>query len=228
MRVDLVHTTVLAVAIAGFSTAAVARTTQRTGLNFGTSVRSIDANERTTPADGSTINSQVTTTGQGVDPYIGYAFTSFNLGLVYSSDDSTSETNEVTTDGLTSVNHKTAQSTQGLSFFTRFLFANYFFFEGGFGLYKETQKIHIETRQVQSGGAFVGTSDDSSFTGMGPGYHAGGGLELPISGGFYFTTAYQVRMVQLRDHVDSNSFGRKRSVTQKNEVLFGVAYYDGK
>jgi hypothetical protein len=55
----------------------------------------------------------------------------------------------------------------------------------------------------------------------------GGGIELNITGGFYFTTAYEVRIVQLRDDVTGTSIGQPHATSQKNEVLFGLAYYDG-
>jgi hypothetical protein len=43
--------------------------------------------------------------------------------------------------------------------------------------------------------------------------------------GFFFTSTYQVRIMQMRDHDGGTNLGRKRSFTQKREILFGLAHY---
>ena len=51
------------------------------------------------------------------------------------------------------------------------------------------------------------------------------GALLTMGGGFYFTSAYNVRIVQLRDYDGGSNLGKKRSYEQKREILFGIAHY---
>jgi hypothetical protein len=106
------------------------------------------------------------------------------------------------------------------------MFTNVFFFEAGMGLVQETRSVESENRTLQDGGSFEGKSTSYSIKGTGPGYHASIGLELPITNGFYFTSAYQTRMVTLWDYKGGGDLGGKRSLIQKREVLFGIAFYN--
>lgn len=205
---------------------AFARKGQREGFNFGTTVRMIDTNDRSTAGEGSDKNTKVESNSQQVNPYLGYAFDSLNLGLMYTSDTGSSASTEEAVDGTTTVHRTVDRSGRGASLFARFNFGSVFFFEGGAGLYEDRTKVRTETKHLQGNGAFTGEEDSYEIKGVGPGYHVGGGLELAMGNGFYFTSAYQVRMVQLRDYRGGSDLGKKRSQTQKREALFGICYYD--
>jgi hypothetical protein len=223
---DTLLSAAVAAAILLPATPAWARRNQREGFNFGTTVRILDTDERTLAGVGSDKNTKVESSSQAVNPYIGYAFGSFNLGLVMSAETKTQSIEEIDATDGTKTTRQSETSGKGGSIFVRFLFGNWFFFEGGGGLYQEVVKVNTETkRPSESDGEFTGEEDSYTVKGVGPGYHVAGGIELPMGGGFYFTTAYQMRMLSLRDHVSGADLGRKRSQTQKREVLFGISHY---
>jgi hypothetical protein len=216
------------VALAAFALVAPraeARGAKREGFNFGTTVDVVSRTDRSQAGDGQDRNARNDSTTSGISPYVGYAFGPLNLGLVYATDTTTTKTVEDSADGNTTTTRTSATEMRGMSLFARFLFGTYFFFEGGGGLYEQTREVTIETKVRDGEGAFTGNEDHYSLRSVGPGYHAGGGLELPMGAGFFFTTAYQVRIVQLRDP-DGDTLGRKRAQSQKREVLFGLAYYN--
>lgn len=205
---------------------AFARKSQREGFNFGTTVRLISNNDRSVAGEASDQNTKVESDSQQINPYIGYAFGSLNLGLMYTSETSSSESTEEKADGSQTTYRNTDHAGRGASLFARFNFGSVFFFEGGAGMYEDRMTVKTETKNKQGDGNFSGTEDSYEVKGVGPGYHVGGGLELAMGNGFYFTSAYQVRMVQLRDYKGGSDLGQKRANTQKREALFGIAYYD--
>lgn len=198
----------------------------RTGFNFGTTVRLVGTSDRSNAGDGSDVNTKSKADSSLINPYLGYSFGSFNLGMVYSTETRSSQTVEAAADGVTETTRTSDSTGKSLSIFSRFLFGQVFFFEGGAGLYQERTVVEIETKESQSDGSFVGDESNYEVKGTGPGYHLGAGLELPMGNGFHFTASYQARMVQLRDYDGGSDLGRKRSQSQKREVLFGIAYYD--
>lgn len=216
-------------AVAVFSamaaTTAEARRGERTGFNFGTTVRVLDNEERTHAGEGSDKNTHLTSSSTQVNPYIGYAFEPFNLGLSFTTESRSSTLKEENADGMTTTTRKTSVDGKGFNLFARFNFGKVFFFEAAGGLYDEKMKVDIEKKTTTEGDAFVGEHDAYEVRGVGPGYNLGAGMELSMGGGFYFTSAYQVRIVQLRDREGGGELGRKRSQTQKREVLFGIAHY---
>ncbi len=198
----------------------------RTGVNFGTTVRILGTNDRTSAHENEGRNTKDVGQSQALNPYIGYAFESFNLGLLYAAETGSQTSTETSADGTTITERNTVQHGKGLSLFSRFLFGRVFFFEAGGGLYQEQLKVKTEIKRNQGGSSFDGEQDEYEIKGTGPGYHLAIGLELQMGAGFYFTSQYQARMVALRDYKGGSEFGRKRSQTQKQEVLFGIAYYD--
>lgn len=198
---------------------------QRTGFNFGTSLRLLDHDDRTNAQEetGKTTRSQ--TGSRLVTPYLGYSFGSISLGLAYLAESRVTSTAETRQDGTVTARHS-HQTAHGGSLYGRFLFASVFFFETGIGLYSDTLDVTTENRTPQGDGAFAGASDSHQVKGTGPGFHAGIGLELPIASGFFFTSQYQVRKVTLWDYTGGSSLGSKRSQTTRNEALFGIAYYN--
>jgi hypothetical protein len=224
LRAALVATTV-AVTVAAFATTATARTTQRQGFNFGTTVRAVDTNEHTLAGLGSDKNTKTDTSSQAVNPFVGYAFGAFDLGLMVSAETKETHQTEDSADGSATTDRRSTLTGKGVSLFARFLFGDYFFFETGGGLYQEDLSVAAETKSLQPDGSFTGSRDNYDVKGIGPGYHVGAGIELAMGGGFFFTTAYQVRMVSLRDYKGGSDLGSKRSQTQKREVLFGIEHY---
>lgn len=198
---------------------------KRMGFTFGTLLRSIEANDQTNPGTESDRTTQNDLNSSLVSPYVGYSFESFGFGLSYAVESRLQKSKETTAQGDT-ILRSIGQVNQGVSLYGRYLFAEIFFFEGGVGLVQDTRTVESENRTQQDGGSFEGKSTSYSIKGTGPGYHASFGLELPITAGFYFTSAYQTRMVTLWDYKGGGDLGGKRSLVQKREVLFGIAYYN--
>ena len=216
-----------ALALVGISLPAMAySSTSRTGINFGAAVRALNTNEQTLPGNGASGNTNVQTQGQEISAYVGYAFTSLSLGLLYTNETASTHATTVSTDGTSTIDQVTATKASGEDLYLRYLFGKYFYFQGNVGLYQQTLNVSNEQRQNGSGDAFTGSLESHSYNGIGPSYGGGGGIEMPITSGFFFTTAYNVRIVQLHSDVTSTSIGNKSSTIQKSELLFGLAYYD--
>jgi hypothetical protein len=214
--------------VTGLATAeaAEARRARREGFNFGTSVRLLDGESKTTPGIGSDQNTQVTSDSQAVSPYLGYAFSSLNLGLSFAAETGRTESVERSEDGNHTTTRKSSRRATGGSLFARFMFGEVFFFEAAGGLYQEQLNVSTESKETtDEDGGFVGEGEAYEVKGVGPGYHLAAGLELPMGGNFFFTSTYQFRMVTLRDYPGGLTLGKKRSVSQKREALFGIAYY---
>ena len=217
------------VALAGVSLPASAySSTTRTGINFGASVRALNTSQQAQPGQGSDNNTAVNTNGNEISAYVGYAWTSLSLGLAYTNETASTHSTQISTDGQSKIDQLTETKGSGEDLFVRYLFGKYFYFQAGVGLYQQTLNVSNETRLNSSGSAFTGTLDAHTYNGSGPSYHGGGGIELPITGGFCFTTAYTVRIVELFSNVTGTSIGQKASTLQKSELLFGLAYYDHK
>lgn len=205
-----------------FGSPALARKASgRQGINFGTTVRILETDDRTVARNGKSSSSTA-----AVNPYIGYAFEDFNLGLALSSESKESDSREDAADGSSTTARHQALTSTGASLFVRYMFGGVFFFEAAGGAYQERLEVRTETTHPQGGGTFIGEKDEYQVDGVGPGYNVGAGIELPMGAGFYFTSAYQLRMVQLREKSTSSSeLGKKRSQEQKREVLFGIEYF---
>ncbi len=206
------------------STAAEARRGDREGLNFGSSVRIMDSDDR---GESSTLNSNNTRTksaGQAFSPYVGYAFGPMNLGLMINIESKYEEFTETSTTSNQQLSRDATTASKAISLFSRFNFGKIMYLEAGAGVYSQTTSVHTELRSV-NGGTFSGSSDDYKLQGIGPGYHTGIGMELPASNGFYFTGSYKVHNYMLRDTVKS-SYGSVIGSQQKRELSFGISYYN--
>ena len=224
---NAVYLVLLAViASSGFADVAEAKRNSRSGFNFGTTVKVLNRDDRTNAGIGSDQNTKVSGSSQAVTPHVGYSTGTFNLGLAYSFESAVSESREASADGQTITERKSDLNGKGLNFYTRFLFGGVFFFEGAGGLYSEKLKVTSERKQLNGDGSFSGEETTYQVSGVGFGYNLGGGLELAMGNDFYFSSAYQVRIVTLRDHNGGSALGKKRSNSQKREVLFGISYYD--
>jgi hypothetical protein len=216
---------VSAVAVTAIESPAFARRFDREGFNFGATLHSNSHEDRTSgKIDRNEPDSKAETLLTTVTPYVGYAFSVFNLGVSLLAQNGSQEVVESLGDKQTIKN--STFSRQGLSLFGRFLFGRYFFFEGAGGLYRETGKTDVEVKEKKSTGIFAGTTDTFEQTTIGPGYNIGAGVEVPIAGGFFFTTAYQVRAVRLREASSGSPFGgRNRTFSQTREIAFGLSHY---
>ena len=207
-----------------FATEASARRSDREGFNFGTSVRMMDADDRSNASSVSDKTTRTKSNGQAFSPHLGYSFGEINLGLVANV-----ETKQETIDERGANNQQMIRdaqtNTKALSFYGRFNFGKVMFMEAGFGVYNQVSDIHTEYKFVGDGGTFTGKTEDYKVQGIGPGYHVGGGLELPINNGFFFTGSYLVRSFALRDQGKSE-FGDKIGSQQKRELSFGLTYYN--
>jgi len=210
----------------GISTNAEARRSKREGLNFGTSVRVVSDSDSNFAGDESRKDRHVEGNTQAVNPHVGYVFGDYlNLGLAMTFENSELKETEKNVDtGVTSSRTKDT-SLKGGSIFARFLFAKVMFFEAGFGLYDRRTSVNNEDTSGTSSGSFNGTREVYQERGVGPGYHAGAGIEIPVTNGFYFTSAYMTRIFQLRDYEGKDDLGSKRARIQRREISFGLSHY---
>jgi hypothetical protein len=147
-----------------------------------------------------------------------------NLGVMGVIESTTSDRREQSVDGMSQYSRSQKSSIRGASLFSRFLFADVLFFEGGFGFYQQSISVQEENRDAASSGLFMGSSQEYNVKGSGLGYHVGAGLELPIVNGFNFTTTYLVRVFQLRD-VNGDAVSAQKGQQERRELSFGLAYY---
>jgi len=225
MQARFIHTVAVAVALGGFMSMPVYGYDDREGLNFGTSLRLISADDRTSAAPGSDRTTHTKTAGQQVTPYIGFAFSSMNIGLALNMESTTSETVEASESTSEEFRRSITTDARGLSAFFRFNFGRVMFMEAGAGLYSKESKIRNQSTSNLGDGSFNGQREEYDVKGTGPGYHMGGGIELAITEGFHFTTAYLVRVFQLRDVTQGGQIGTKKGFEQKRELTFGVSHY---
>lgn len=208
----------------GFSSAAEARRAKRTGFNFGASLRVMNSDDQTFATDENSSDSHLKSTSQSVTPYLGYCISdAFDIGIAGLVENTTSERNDTNSSGVETLRTQSID-VKGISYFSRFMFANYFYFESGIGLYDQKVLIHQETKNGADDGSFTGNQADQEIHGIGPGYHIGAGLELPITAGFNMTAAYMVRAFDLRNFTNGE-IREKRGIEQRREVSFGLSYY---
>lgn len=212
----------LSLALAG---PAFGKRDRREGFNFGLGLRAIGSHADTTGRDGE--NDQIKTGGvQSVTPYFGYVVAErFNIGISGIFENEETHERFKNKAGNQEVRREATSSLKGGGLFTRFLFAQMMFFEGGVGIYDRRQKFVDEYYSRDKEGQFTGERDEYTLRGIGPGYHLGVGLEVAFTNGFYFTTNYTYRAVQLRDYKGSDGIGKKRARLEKRELNFGLAHY---
>jgi hypothetical protein len=202
---------------------AFARRGDREGFNFGSGLRLLDTNDRSLSANENQKSSNTATSGYAVTPYFGYVlFDTFNVGLAGLFESSSADSRELTQDNRR-VERTSETALKAGSLFGRFLFAKFFYFEGGIGVYNQKTNVKNEYTSETSKGSFEGEHDEYSTDGVGLGYNVGAGLELSITNGFFFTTNYMVRSFQLRD--GGESIGKKRARMERRELNFGLCHY---
>ena len=207
-----------------WSEAALARRSDREGLNFGTSIRTMDSDDRGQKSAVSDKETRTKSSGQAFSPYLGYAFGPINLGLMLNLENKYEEFSESNPTTNQTLSRNASTASKAGSIFSRFNFGKIMFFEVGGGMYSQSTNVHTELRS-STGDSFSGTTQDYKLAGMGPGYHMGGGIELPADNGFYFTGSYMVHNYQLHDTAHS-SYGSVIGNQQKRELSFGISYYN--
>jgi hypothetical protein len=203
---------------------ALAKRNKREGFNFGTSVRLITNNDRSYADDAGGIDGSVKSESQSYNPFIGYSNGLFNLGLTAHLEANSTSIREHNQSSGQVVERQSTSDLKGSSVFARFLFGRVMFMELGMGVYTQKSQIRNEYTNMNGNGSFNGQVDAVSVESAGPGYHMGGGVELPIADGFFFTSSYLVRIYQLRD-ISDGSLGAKRAYEQKRELTFGLEHY---
>ena len=223
-----VKTTILV--ILGITTAslwpsiALARRSDREGLNFGTSVRILDSDDRGQQSSVSDKNTRTKSSGQAFSPYLGYSFGALNLGLLMNIENKSETFTESNVDKNQLLSRDAQTASKPLSLFSRFNFGKVMFFEAGLGMYNQSSTVQSETRSTD-GELFAGSSSNHKSSGVGPGYHLGGGLEIPVDNGFFFSTSFMVHSYQLHDTTRS-SYGSVIGSQEKRELSFGISYYN--
>lgn len=207
------------------SSPALARRGERSGFNFGTTMRASGYDSSRHGSAVQTAGDHESADGQSIKPYLGYATGGiFNFGL-----NATVEKNHKTTTYPTSEKSQTevTQSSQlrGAAIFGRLLFGQILYFEGSIGGYSEKLSSSTEQLELGGNGTFTGTRTDSSLRAFGTGYSFGGGFELPISYGFYFTGNYSITSYRLREVKSSTELGSSLENQESKALAFGIAYY---
>lgn len=204
---------------------AYAKRDRRKGFNFGTTVGvSTLTDRRSNPGD-SMVGKQ-SVRSQSINPYFGYSFGGiFNLGATFSFENSAAESDEVSLNQSTEIHNESSSDLKSGSVFTRLLFGRVLYFEVGGGVYHDTTHEVRTEREMGGDNSFTGSRQEFSNKGMGPGYHLGIGLEIPITIGFHFTTTYSNRIYRLRKVSGDLDLGKKQSFQQKSDLNFGVSYY---
>jgi hypothetical protein len=216
----------LPILIATISAVAEARRNDRQGFNFGLGLQLSQDNDRhysipDQPSEG-TIKSQE----HVVQPYLGYVVSSFlNLGVSALIANSHSVEREFNRDNGQRLMRDRQTSTQGVSFFSRFLFGRILYLEGGVGLYQQKVSISNEYTSEVGGGAFNGQRQQYVREGYGTGYHLAGGVEIPIDHGFVMTASYISRVFNIRDISANGHFGPRLGLFENRDVVFGIAHY---
>lgn len=212
----------LSLSISGTS---YAKRDKRNGFNFGVSLRLLDTEDKSLAGNETVKNSEIQTEVQSVRPYFGVViFDAFNVGLSGLFENQKTQEQLVSTEDERSISRTSQSILKSYNLFSRFMFAKFMYFEGGFGLYDRTTKVENEFTSDKGDGIFVGEREEYRVRGVGFGYHLGGGLEIPVTNGFYFTANYLVRTFQLRDQ-SKDTIGKKRARVQKRELTFGLSHY---
>lgn len=218
------HLFVVIASFVSFASVAEAKRHSREGFNFGLGVRAIGSSDATKGADNNA-DSKKDVSSQAFTPHLGYVFLdTINVGLSGYFENESVEEHFKSKDGSQEIHRDSESSIKGGNLYMRFMFANYMHFEGGVGIYDRRIKVSDEYTSRNGDGTFSGERDEYSVRGIGPGYHAGVGLEIPVVQGFFVSSDFMIRSIQLRDR-GNESVGKKRSHVDKRELTFGISHY---
>lgn len=204
-----------------------ARGRDRSGFNFGASVKIQNKSDRGVGAD-STTRSNILSEDRTVNPHAGFVIGDhLNLGLALSFENASSASTEEVVGTTERVDRVRSSAMRSASFFGRFLFGESMFFEAGIGLYDQSVKVENQYTFGSEDNSFTGKRESYSVRGVGPGYHAGGGFEIEMGrrSGFYLTTTYLIRSYDLKQVEGESSLGEELSSVTRQEVAFGISHY---
>ncbi|MBP9706385.1 MAG: hypothetical protein KBD78_02010 [Oligoflexales bacterium] len=212
--------------VLGVASPAYARRDQRKGFNFGSSIGLSNIVERGSVTDSVEFTGRNSTDSQSINPYFGYSLNGVvNVGATFTLLNRKTEAKQSNLDKSIEVVSESDAALKSGSLFARLLFGKVLYLEFGGGLYHQTSKETRSENQIQADNAsYSGQRQVLNSKGVGSGYHFGAGLEIPVTIGFYITSAYNKHLYQLRD-IKGSDVGGKKSFHQRSELSFGVAYY---
>ena len=196
----------------------------RNGLNFGASFQMNDGTQPglTTGSPGTPAQSSGQT--RVTEPYIGYAFTDFlSFGLNGTFSDYRGSTT-LNSGGETITTNLTSSLTGG-GLYTRLLFGQVMFLEMSSGYYERMTTMETQSVKTLGGGSFTGNREVAKMRAQGIGYRFGGGVELPIANGFYFTAGYFASYYNLTPTNVVGDVDKSRYSENNHEITFGIANY---
>jgi hypothetical protein len=191
----------------------------RDGANFGAQVRMLsDSNSTETSAQDGTHS----TTTAALSPFVGYSFGGIlGLGLSFAGESTTVLDKVTPKESNETLEKETRITLSGTSLYTKLLFAYVMYMEAGIGVYKAD--VSQTSRTITGYDSFSGNSETQAYSGVGYGYHFGGGLEIPMGVGFYFNSALYWRQIKMKDVIDKNNSIDLNS--KKTELQFGITHY---
>lgn len=214
--------------VLGLATPATAwaRKNEREGFNFGASFRLLDATESS--QDNPDNPSKSKNSGQSISPHIGWAFDEmFNFGVALNFENKALLEKDKSKDGNLEISRDKQTSTKSAGVFGRFLFAKVLYFEAGIGMYEQRRATTNEYSAASGddGSSYTVRKESFNTRGLGLGYNAGIGLEVPAAAGFYITSALVQRSYSLRDYSGGSSLGDGKQKISTKEISFGISHY---
>ncbi|MGE0172777.1 MAG: outer membrane beta-barrel protein [Oligoflexales bacterium] len=216
----------IALIVGAVSSSAYAKKSKREGFNFGVNLRLVDSDRPTLAKDDDGTARRSTSEVRSVKPYFGYAFDGvFHLGLKMIFEDEKSQENLVLVPNVSRVETQKTSSLNGGGAVARLLFGNVMFFEVGAGYYERLTKLDVEVTTDSDNGNFSGSREAHKTRAAGLGYHAGAGLEIPITAGFFFSSDYTAYFYKLKAYKNNTDINRGDEPEAAQELSFGLSYY---
>ena len=198
----------------------------RSGFNFGAAFQMNDNAGPSLASGAQGSPSQSSGHTSITRPYVGYSFANFlTFGINgtfenYKGSDTISGSN----DGESITTNRTSSLTGG-GLYTRLLFGQVMFLEAGSGVYERFTNVDTQYVKNLASGGFTGTTQSSKLRADGAGYRFGGGVEIPIANGFYFTAGYFASSYQLKPVNAADGADKSQYFENTHEVTFGLANY---
>ena len=222
MRFEVICSLLLAVV---FATPAEARKSKRRGFNFGTSLRMVEIEQPSSVLNHDNENSRTSSEFHSIKPFMGYAFGNvISIGAAAVIEE---EIREGLIDGINEtqkIERDVKSNFAGGSLFFKLLFGRVMFLETGVGYFQRNTNISTMHIEEYPDSSFTGTQEEKKITTAGPGYYLGGGVELPIAYGFFFTTNYRMNFYNLKPYKTEASLVKTGDEKSK-EISFGLAHY---
>ena len=195
----------------------------REGLNFGLSGSWYGAKEDDR-GDASQMVGKANESRQNAVFHFGYAFDEVvNLGLTFSLL-SQSRIERIQGESAEEIiDRQTESDLRSYGLFFRFLFGRYFYAELGGGAYDYRNTTTTEFVSQISETQFSALVDEANVKGIGPGFHAAAGIEIPLKYGFFVTGNY--RFFRYSTTLNGKNNAATRRSSQADEFVFGIHHY---